>query len=206
MSGSAATPTQPGRPGPSGPTGPPPGAVRSARLRALRFTLPLVLGVAIEVVAVVAVAGWIGLGWTLLLLLASTVAGFFFLGREGRKAWSASVEAARAGRPPGDEVVGGVLVFVGAVLMILPGLVNGVVGLAVILGRPLLRRPISALLTRRARRYGVTADAFAPGAFTGAGFPGGAFPGGGFPGGGARRTTQSGDVVEGEVVDPPRDV
>ncbi|WZH53677.1 MAG: FxsA family protein [Nocardioides alkalitolerans] len=160
----------------------PPGAVRRARLRALRLTLPLLVGVVVEVGAFVLVADFVGVPLAVLLVLGSTVLGFVVLARAGRRSWQAAMAATREGRPPADELLDGVLVFVGAVLMILPGLVNGLVGILLVLGRRLVRTPVRALLMRRARRYGV---------------PTGSWPTTG-PG---RKPAGGGDVVQGEVVE-----
>ena len=168
-------------PDPTGPHDPPPGSVRRARLRALRFTLPLVAGIAVEVAAFVLVADLVGVPLAVLLVLGSTLAGFAVLARAGRRSWQAAMTATREGRPPADELLDGVLVVVGAVLMIVPGLVNGLVGLLLVVGRRLVRTPVRALLVRRARRYGV--------------------PTGSWPTAGPGRRPGGGDVVQGEVVE-----
>lgn len=168
-------------PDPTAPHDPPPGAVRRARLRALRFTLPLVVGVAVEVAAFVLVAELVGVPLAVLLVLGSSLLGFVVLARAGRRSWQAAMTATREGRPPADELLDGVLVFVGAVLLIVPGLVNSVVGLLLVVGRRLVRTPVRALLMRRARRYGV--------------------PTGSWPSAGPGRKPGGGDVVQGEVVE-----
>ncbi|HEY1133497.1 MAG TPA: FxsA family protein [Nocardioides sp.] len=161
---------------------PAPGSVRAARLRTLRLTLPLLVGVVVEVGAFLLVADLVGVPLAVLLVLASTVLGFVVLARAGRRSWQAAMAATRAGRPPADELLDGVLVFVAAVMLIVPGLVNGVLGLLLVLGRGLVRAPVRALLMRRARRYGV---------------PTGSWPTAG-PG---RKPGDDGDVVQGEVVE-----
>lgn len=190
MSSASHVPLTPGgRPGrPGGPAGRrPAGSVRAARLRRLRLVLPLLAGVVLEVAAVVLVAGWIGVLPTALLLVASTVGGVALLGREGRRSWRAALDAARSGRPPADDLLDGVLVVVGAGLMIVPGLVNGLVGLLLLVARPVVRRPLRALLMRRARRYGV---------------PAGSWPTPGGKSSAAPGAAGRDDVVRGEVVDP----
>lgn len=132
------------------------GVVRAARIRLLLIVVPLLIGVAVEIAAFWWLADLIGGFWAFLAVVAGTVAGAVLAGREGRRSFSAAVELVRGGQDPGPALVGGVLGVVGAVLMILPGLVNTVVGLIVVLGRPLLVRPVSALLKRRARRHGLS--------------------------------------------------
>lgn len=85
-----------------------------------------------------AIGGW----WTVLLLLADSVAGAVIVRREGRRAWTAFREALQAGRWPADEVAQGALVLVGGALLLTPGFVTDVMGLAFVLP------PTRALLAR----------------------------------------------------------
>src|ERR1700710_850395 len=100
--------------------------------------LGLVLYVVVEVTAAVAVASWIGVGWTLLLLLALSLLGLVLLRREGAKAWRSFSAAVAEGRPPGREALNGMLVLLGALLIIVPGFVPDVFALACLL--PFSRR------------------------------------------------------------------
>ena len=75
--------------------------------------LGLVLYVVVEVAAAVAVASWIGVGWTLLLLLGLSLLGLVLLRREGARAWRAFSAAVAEGRPPGPEALNGMLVLLG---------------------------------------------------------------------------------------------
>jgi UPF0716 protein FxsA len=95
-----------------------------------------------EIAAFVVLAGWIGGGYTALLLLAFSLAGGWLLRREGTKAWRAFREAVAANRAPTQEMVNGVAVLTGGLLMLLPGFLTGLVGLVVLLppGRGLLGR------------------------------------------------------------------
>jgi UPF0716 protein FxsA len=104
----------------------------------------LVLLVVVEIVAAVAVASWIGVGWTLLALLGLSLIGAVLLRREGARAWRAFSGAVAAGRPPGREALDGVLVLVGALLIVLPGFVSDVLGLLCIL--PPTRRLIGRVV------------------------------------------------------------
>src|SRR5204863_210597 len=74
----------------------------------------------------------IGLGWTLLLMLATSALGGWLLKREGRKAWRAFQAEAQSGRPPGRQATDGVLVVLGGLFMLLPGFVSDAIGLLMI--------------------------------------------------------------------------
>lgn len=91
------------------------------------------------------------LGWplTLLLLFADSLVGAILVRREGRRAWLAFREALGNGRWPGDEVMQGALVLVGGALLVTPGFVTDVVGLAAVVpaSRALLSRTLRGRFT-----------------------------------------------------------
>ncbi|NEM06950.1 FxsA family protein [Geodermatophilus normandii] len=97
-----------------------------------------------EVVVFVLVAAWIGVGWTLLAALATTVLGWTLMARQGTRALADLRERALAHRPPGSAGADAGLVAVGGVLMVLPGFLGDVVGLLCLLPptRPLVRAAV----------------------------------------------------------------
>ena len=131
-----------------------------------------------EIALLIQLGHMIGLGWTLLLLLAEAVFGAWLLRHEGTRAWKALVDAFGSGRMPTGELADAALVLVGGIMFILPGLVTDVIGLFCILPitRPVARSLIAVLVSHRMATSGVTMPTRRPGA-----------------GGSA-------DVIEGEVV------
>lgn len=113
----------------------------------------LVLLVVAEIVAAVAVASWIGVGWTLLALAGLSLLGAVLLRSQGARAWRAFSGAVAAGRPPAREALDGVLVLVGALLVVLPGFVSDVLGLLCLLPptRRLLGRALVGWALTRGR-------------------------------------------------------
>jgi len=103
----------------------------------------VLLYLVIEIVALVTLASTIGLGWTLLVLLAGSVLGLLLARREGVRAAHAVAEAVTQRRVAHSEVTDGMLVAAAGVLLFLPGLVTDVIGLL------LLVPPIRALARRR---------------------------------------------------------
>lgn len=201
MSTHPEVPGGPGRPGGAGGTGgaggaAAPGAVRSARLRRLAVVVPLMVGIAVEVTTFWAVASWIGVAATVLLVLGCTVLGGVLVGREGRRSVRRVVDVLRSGGVPTAEIADGVVGVLSAVLVLVPGLVGSAVGLVLYVARPLLRRPAQAFLARRARRTGGPTGSWGV-----AGMPG--FPG--FPGAAPGGRRGGPDVVTGEVVDDDRE-
>ncbi|SDU72231.1 FxsA family protein [Jiangella alkaliphila] len=162
---------------------------------------PFALGV-IELIALVMVANWVGLGWALLLLLGTSVLGIALLRIEGLRAWQELRSAAADGRFPQDEPESvpassarmadtGARILAG-VLLTFPGFLTDLIGLVLLI--PPIRRGVG-------RRMAASAFRTFPGRRT----PGAAGPG--RSGAGGTGGVQHGVVIEGEVVDtdPPRD-
>lgn len=114
--------------------------------------LLILLGLVVaEIFLIIVVGGWIGAVPTILLLIASSAIGGYLLKREGSKALRALRAAQAQRRPPHKELADGVLIFVGGVLMLLPGFLSDIVGLLCLFPptRALLRNGILTLLIRR---------------------------------------------------------
>lgn len=103
-----------------------------------------------ELVAFVLVGRWLGWGWTVLLVLAASTAGALLLRRESTEAWRKLREVVRAGRPPGGQVIDGLVGLLGAVLLAVPGLLTGLVGALLLV--PPVRRLVGRQAARRAER------------------------------------------------------
>jgi UPF0716 protein FxsA len=105
-----------------------------------------------EVVVLVLVASWIGVGWTVLATLATTVLGWALLARQGSRALAELRERARERRAPGRALGDAGLIAVGGLLMVLPGFLGDLVGLLCLLPptrflvRGLLGRTVAARL------------------------------------------------------------
>lgn len=160
------------------------------------FTALLLLVVAplVELLVLVQVARLIG-GWEAIgLLLLVSVCGVVLLKAQGLITVGRISQAAHEGRVPGRELLDGFLLVVAGLLLFVPGLVSGVVGLVLLL--PPTRAAIRGMLTRRFRagRYGSILT--------------GSFPGGGrfigtFAAGGVHDVTGR-DAGEATDDDPPQ--
>ncbi len=104
-----------------------------------------------EIAVFVLVAGWIGVGWTVLAAIATTVLGWSLLARQGARALTELRERAREHRPAGRAAGDAGLVAVGGALMVLPGFLGDVVGLLCLLPvtRPLVRAAVGRGLAAR---------------------------------------------------------
>ena len=118
---------------------------------ALFIVVPLV-----EIYVIIQVGQAIGALWTIALLVADSILGSVLMRTQGRAAWRRFNEAIAAARVPAREVLDGVLVIFGGALLLTPGFVTDVFGLAFLL--PPTRALIRRLLVRRfaGRRAGVS--------------------------------------------------
>jgi UPF0716 protein FxsA len=112
-----------------------------------------------ELFVAIRVGGAIGVLPTLLLLAASWPLGIWALRTEGRAVWRRFTAAVAEGRPPGREVVDGALVILGGALLVIPGFITDVIGLALLIPptrallRLLLVRNFESRLVRSAARF-----------------------------------------------------
>ncbi|MEY9963982.1 UPF0716 protein FxsA [Streptacidiphilus sp. MAP12-16] len=162
------------------------------RPRGVRRFLPLVVAawVVLEIWLLIAAAqliGWFGL---LCLLIASAVLGGWVIKRAGLRALRSTAAGMRGGAPSGDPVTSETrtaVLIAGGLLLILPGLLSDVLGLAC------LFPPTSALLRRiperLLRRSGPLGDAYRLQEQLRIHRPDG--------------KVVPGEVIVGEVVDPP---
>jgi UPF0716 protein FxsA len=149
-----------------------------------------------ELAVFILVAGWIGLGWTLLATMATSALGCLLLARQGVRALTELRDRARSRQPAGRELGDAGLVAVGGLLMVLPGFLGDLVGLLCLLPvtRGLVRGAIARVVVGRlpvalrppVRTRSVRVEEV-----------------GGYPGSGSTRATPL--VIEGEVLPPPTD-
>jgi UPF0716 protein FxsA len=108
----------------------------------------------VEIYVIIQVGQVVGVPATVILLLVESAIGAWVVKREGRRAWQALRGAFGSGRLPTGELADAALVLVGGTLLLTPGFVTDVAGFALVLPitRPLARRLLGWLVTRRTRR------------------------------------------------------
>jgi UPF0716 protein FxsA len=132
----------------------------------------------VEVAALVALAHFVGILWTLVIVVGVWALGLRLARSQGRRVLDGFRSASRGEREPGGAVADGALVAVGSLLMFIPGVVTSVLGALLALPPTrFLMRPVAVLLA--SRRLGVLSTATT--VFT--------------------RGRGEGEVIEGEVVD-----
>jgi UPF0716 protein FxsA len=127
---------------------------RSYRLLLPSLVIIFVLVSVAEVWLLTVVGSWIGIGWTLTILVAEAFLGAWLLRSQGSKSWQALVGAYEAGRIPTGQLADAALVLTGGVMLILPGFFTDIIGLAFLLPptRHLARKGIGWLVAHSAWR------------------------------------------------------
>jgi UPF0716 protein FxsA len=105
----------------------------------------------LELLVIVQVARGIGVLPTVALLFLTGVAGAILLRSQGREAWRRFNLALSAGRIPARETADGAMIIFGGALLLTPGFLTDVVGLALLVPptRALVRRGLGGMARRR---------------------------------------------------------
>ncbi|HVX43617.1 MAG TPA: FxsA family protein [Mycobacteriales bacterium] len=122
------------------------------------LVLVLLLGlIALELWVMVLVASVIGVGFTVLAVIAISCIGAWLMRREGARTLRVLQQSLQLRRSPSRQIGDGALIVLGGVLMVIPGFVSGAFGLLFLLPptRAVLRWSAGAVLGRQvARRIG----------------------------------------------------
>lgn len=115
------------------------------------FLLIFLLYVIAEVTALVLLAQAIGILWTVAVVLGATALGFMLFGMQTRAALRQLSELSRGAGSPAGAVTDTMLITIGGVLLVIPGLVTTVLGLLLLFPptRALLRPVVMFLAVRR---------------------------------------------------------
>jgi UPF0716 protein FxsA len=121
--------------------------------------LPLVLLFIVvpiaELAVIIQVGQAIGVWWTIAILVADSILGSVLMRAQGRVSWRRFNVAVQGGRIPAREVLDGALVITGGVLLLTPGFITDILGLALLI--PPTRALVRAVLVRRLERRMVAA-------------------------------------------------
>ena len=113
------------------------------------LVLLLVVPIA-ELYVLIQVGSAVGVGWTILLLVAVSVLGSWLVKREGLGLWVRANRELAAGRMPTKELLDGILVLFAGALLLTPGFLSDIVGIFLLL--PPTRAVLRRLLRRRFER------------------------------------------------------
>ena len=92
--------------------------------------IPLILVIVpiVEITLFVQIGGAIGLGWTLLVILATAMFGAHAIRRQGIDALARAQAQMATGKPPVGEIVHGVLILMAGILLLTPGFMTDALG------------------------------------------------------------------------------
>jgi UPF0716 protein FxsA len=104
-----------------------------------------------ELAVIIQIGQWIGVWWTIALLIVDSVLGSVLMRAQGRSAWRRFNVAVGEGRVPARETIDGALVIFGGALLLTPGFITDVFGAIFLLPptRALVRRFLVARLAHR---------------------------------------------------------
>lgn len=119
------------------------------RLLALFILLPIA-----ELALLIQVGQWIGLGWTLAIVVVTGFVGATLARRQGLRAWLAIQAELREGRMPGGTLVDGLLILIGGIVLLTPGLLTDLFGFLLLVpgSRSLLKRSLKRRFERAIQR------------------------------------------------------
>jgi UPF0716 protein FxsA len=101
---------------------------------------------AVELYLLIQLGQWMGALETVLLIVVTGAIGAALAKREGFSVLRQLKEDAQSGIPPADRLVEGVMVLIGGVLLLTPGVLTDLTGFALI--APFTRRPMAPLIKR----------------------------------------------------------
>lgn len=122
------------------------------RLLTLFIVLPL-----LELAVLIQVGKWIGLFWTLALVVATGFLGAGLARRQGLRTWLAIQSELRQGQVPAGALVDGLLILIGGIVLLTPGILTDLAGFALLL--PTTRNSLKRGLRRRFERAVERGDA-----------------------------------------------
>ena len=115
------------------------------RLLALFIILPL-----LEIALLVQIGQAIGLAWTLVIVIATGFLGATLARRQGLRTWLAIQARLRQGQVPAGALVDGLLILIGGIVLLTPGILTDLFGFALLV--PATRDRFKSALRKRFQR------------------------------------------------------
>jgi len=105
----------------------------------------------IELILLIRIGQWIGTVPTIAAIVATGVLGAWLARREGARTLQGVRAALAGGRTPGDALLHGLFVFTGGAMLLTPGVLTDVLGIAMLF--PPTRTMIARVVRRRLERH-----------------------------------------------------
>ncbi|MFF2497204.1 FxsA family protein [Peribacillus sp. NPDC058075] len=112
----------------------------------------------IEIIVLLLSGNLIGFWPTLFLIVATGLIGAYLAKRQGMETWKKAQEQIRYGMMPGNEIIDGICIFIGAALLLSPGLISDIMGLILVFPptRNLLKPIVIRFIMNRMNKGKVT--------------------------------------------------
>lgn len=108
-----------------------------------------------EIATLIIVGKAIGVLYTLLLIIVTSVVGVFIAKKRGTKSFQAIQNSVAQGQPPGVPMIETFMIFIGGTLLALPGFLTDIIGLLFVLGITRnLFKPLIFLWLRKKMKHG----------------------------------------------------
>ncbi|AZV63240.1 FxsA family protein [Peribacillus frigoritolerans] len=112
----------------------------------------------VEIIVLLLSGNLIGFWPTLFLIAATGLIGAYLAKRQGMETWKKAQEQIRYGMMPGNEIIDGICIFIGAALLLSPGLISDIMGLILVFPptRNLLKPIVIRFIMNRMNKGKVT--------------------------------------------------
>lgn len=112
----------------------------------------------VEIIVLLLSGNLIGFWPTLFLIVATGLIGAYLAKRQGMETWKKAQEQIRYGMMPGNEIIDGICIFIGAALLLSPGLISDIMGLILVFPptRNLLKPMVIRFIMNRMNKGKVT--------------------------------------------------
>ncbi|KON70381.1 exlusion protein FxsA [Peribacillus butanolivorans] len=122
------------------------------------FLLFIIAMPVIEIIVLLLSGNVIGFWPTLFLIVVTGLIGAYLAKRQGMETWKKAQEQIRYGMMPGNEIIDGICIFLGAALLLSPGLISDIIGLILVFPptRNLLKPIVIRFIMNRMNKGKVT--------------------------------------------------
>lgn len=112
----------------------------------------------VEIIVLLLSGNLIGFWPTLFLIVATGLIGAYLAKRQGMETWKKAQEQIRYGMMPGNEIIDGICIFIGAALLLSPGLISDIMGFILVFQptRNLLKPIVIRFIMNRMNKGKVT--------------------------------------------------
>lgn len=103
-----------------------------------KIIVSLVAVILAEIATFIIVGNWLGVINTLLLILLTSIVGIYVAKKQGVQSFQNMNQSIANGNPPGDAMIDTFLIFIGGILLLIPGFLTDLLGFSLLF--PITRR------------------------------------------------------------------